>query len=140
MKKIINGKVYDTESAKLIGEWDNGRYGRDFGRCAEDLYQKRTGEFFLHGGGGPMSKYAVSHGDNEWSGGEKIIPLSYDAAREWAESHLPAEEYEAIFGAVQEDDSRVTITLSLSASSVELAKRAAAQAGISLSSYIEGLI
>ena len=52
MKKIINGKVYDTASAKLVGEWDNGRYGRDFGRCAEELYQKRTGEFFLHGSGG----------------------------------------------------------------------------------------
>lgn len=137
MKKIINGKVYDTESAKLIGEWDNGRYGRDFGMCTEDLYQKRTGEFFLHGCGGPMSKYAVSHGDNDWSGGEKVIPLSYDAAREWSESHLPAEEYEAIFGDVIEDGSRMTVTLSLSASAVERAKRAAAQAKMSLSAYVE---
>ena len=140
MKKIINGKVYDTASAKLVGEWDNGRYGMDFGRCAEDLYHKRTGEFFLHGSGGPMSKYSVSYGDNEWGGGEKIIPLTYTAAQKWAEDKLNAEQYEAIFGAVPEDDSRVTITLSLSASSVELAKRAAAKAGISLSSYIEGLI
>ena len=140
MKKIINGKVYDTASAKLVGEWDNGRYGRDFGRCAEDLYQKRTGEFFLHGSGGPMSKYSVSYGDNEWGGGEKIIPLTYTAAQKWAEDKLNAEQYEAIFGAVPEDDSRVTITLSLSASSVERAKRAAAKAGVSLSSYIEGLI
>ena len=27
MKKIINGKVYDTASAKLVGEWDNGPPG-----------------------------------------------------------------------------------------------------------------
>ena len=140
MKKIINGKVYDTASAKLVGEWDNGRYGRDFGRCAEDVYQKRTGEFFLHGSGGPMSKYSVSYGDNEWGGGERIIPLTYTAAQKWAEEHLSGEDYEPIFGEIIEDESRVTITLSLSASSVELAKRAAAKAGISLSSYIERLI
>ena len=66
--------------------------------------------------------------------------MSYQAAQKWAEDKLNAEQYEAIFGAVPDDDSRVTITLSLSASSVERAKRAAAKAGISLSSYIEGLI
>ena len=27
MKKIIDGKVYDTDTAKQIGAWDNGVYG-----------------------------------------------------------------------------------------------------------------
>lgn len=140
MKKIINGKVYDTTTAERAGGWDNGCSYSDFGYCGEDLYRKRTGEFFLHGTGGPMSKYSVSYGDNEWGGGEKIIPLSYEAAREWAESHLTAEKYEAIFGEVVEDGSRITVTISLSASAVEKAKRAAAQQGISLSAYIESLL
>lgn len=140
MKKVINGKVYDTGTAELVGEWSNGRYTNDLGYCSEDLYRKRTGEFFLHGDGGAMSKYAVSLGDNSWGGGEKIIPLSYEAAQKWAEEHLSGEKYEEIFGAVVEDDSRTTITLSLSSAAVERAKRAAAQKGIGLSALIESLI
>ena len=140
MKKIINGKVYDTTTAKELGSWESTPYVRDFSRFVETLYQKRTGEFFIHGVGGPSSRYAVSAGQNCWDGGEKIVPLSYDAAREWAEEHLDADDYEAIFGEVCEDDSRVTVTLSLSASAVESAKRAASKAGIRLSAYIGALV
>lgn len=140
MKKIINGKVYDTDTAKELAEWSNGLGPGDFSHVVEWLYQKRTGEFFLYGVGGPASRYAVSAGQNAWSGGAKIIPLTWEAAREWAEEHLDAEEYEEIFGPVSEDDSRVTVTLSLSASAVETAKRAASQAGTNLSAYIESLI
>ncbi len=140
MKKIINGKVYDTDKAERVGEWDNGKWDDRLYRCCEDLYRKRTGEFFLHGYGGPGSKYAVSCGNNSWSGSEKIIPLSYEAAQKWAEEHLNGDEYESIFGEVTEDDSRITLTLSMSASSVERAKRAASQKGSSLSAYFEELI
>ena len=140
MKKIINGKVYNTSTAERVCGRSNGRPTSDFGYCSETLYRKRTGEFFLHGEGGPSSRYAICIGNNEWGYGESIIPLSYDAAREWAEDHLSASEYESIFGEVAEDGSRVTVTLSLSASAVEKAKRAAAQAGMGLSAYIEKLI
>lgn len=102
MKKVLNGKLYDTNTAKCVGSWDNGLYGRDFNRLSEDLYRKRTGEFFLHGSGGPLTQYAEWHGDNERSGGERIIPLSLEAAQEWAEERLTGEEYEAIFGEVEE--------------------------------------
>ena len=139
MKKIINGKVYDTNSAKRVGDWDNGRYG-EFSYCSEELYRKRTGEFFLYGEGGAQSKYSKSCGNNSWSGSEMIIPLSYEAAQKWAEEHLGGDAYESIFGEVEEDDSRIQIGLSLSASAVERAKRSAAQAGLSLSAYIESLI
>lgn len=138
MKKIINGKVYDTCTAEQVGDWFNGDTG--FGRCYEILYRKRTGEFFLHGKGGPMSKYAVSCGNNEWGGSEKIIPLSYKAAQEWAKEHLDEEEYEKSFGEVVEDDTRAYITLSLSKSAVEQAKRNASKNGLSLSAYMESLI
>lgn len=140
MKKIINGKVYDTDTAKELASWSDGLSFRDFTYVEEVLYQKRTGEFFLHGAGGAASRYAVSAGQNSWSGGEKIIPLTWEAAREWAEEHLDADDYESIFGPVPEDNSRVTVTLSLSAGAVDRAKRAAAQAGISLSAYIGSLI
>lgn len=96
MKKIINGKVYDTSTAERVGGWNNNCSTSDFGYCSEDLYRKRTGEFFLFGQGNARSRYAKSCGDNEWSGGEKIIPLSYQAAQKWAEDKLNAEQYEAI--------------------------------------------
>ena len=139
MKKIINGKVYDTETAQVLGSWSN-MSDRSFERIDETLYRKRTGEFFLHGEGGPMSRYAVQIGQNNWRGGEKITPLSWVDARSWVESHLSSEDYERIFGPVSEDGSRVAVNLSISASSLELARRAAAQSGVSLSSYIMSLI
>jgi hypothetical protein len=101
MKKIINGKKYDTETAKCVGDWDNGYGCGDFQHVEERLYRKRTGEFFLHGEGGPMSIYAESCGDG-FCGGEKIIPLSESEAKEWAENHLDCDEYEKIFGSVDE--------------------------------------
>ena len=51
MKKIINGKTYNTETAKKLANWDNEIYG-SFDSIEETLYQKRTGEFFLAGEGG----------------------------------------------------------------------------------------
>lgn len=140
MKKIINGKVYDTTTAERVGSWSNNHATSDFGYCSEELHQKRTGEFFLHGEGGPRSKYAVSQGNNDWGYGERIIPLTYEAAQMWAEEHLTSEDYEAIFGEVVDDDSRSYVTLYLSVSAVERAKRAAAQKGIGISAYIESLL
>ena len=38
MKKIINGRKYDTETAKEIGYWSNGYPCSDFNHCNETLY------------------------------------------------------------------------------------------------------
>ena len=100
MKKIINGKKYDTETAKCLAEWGNNVSG--FSYCYEELYKKKTGEFFLYGNGGAMSKYSRSCGDNSWCGGEDITPLTEAEARKWTEKHADADEYEEIFGEVEE--------------------------------------
>lgn len=101
MKKIINGRKYDTETATLIAKWDNGIYG-DFTSVSEELYEKRNGEWFLYGSGGAKTKYAVATGSNSWGGGEGITPLTEDEAKEWAEKHLSVEQYEEIWGPVEE--------------------------------------
>ncbi len=101
MKKIINGKKYDTDTAKFLGYAGYSHPG-DFSFWLERLYQKKTGEFFLHGIGGAMSKYAHRTGLNEWSGGEKIIPLTREEAQKWAEKNLDVEEFKELFGEVEE--------------------------------------
>lgn len=140
MKKVVNGKKYDTETAQFLAEYEYCANVRDFHHFSESLYQKKTGEFFLYGEGGPLSQYAVAVGTNEWSGGERIMPLSYEEAQRWAEEHLDGDEYEEIFGEVLEDNDRSKISASVSASTAERAKRAAAKAGISVSAYLEQLI
>lgn len=87
MKKIIEGKSYNTETAELLHSWDNGYYGNDFKSCSESLYKTKKGNYFLAGEGGPMSKYARSGGSNTTCGGDGIEPISEKAAVEWLESH-----------------------------------------------------
>lgn len=137
MKKIINGKSYDTDKATQVGIWSNDRSPRDFSHCSETLYRKRTGEYFLHGEGGPQSKYARAIDVNSWSGSEDIKPLTAEEARRWAEKNLSAQEYESEFGEVAEDDSRTVLSITMATSLAERLRREASQAGLSLSAYIE---
>lgn len=106
MKKIISGKRYDTETARKIGTWSSEGSRRDFGYYEETLYQKRTGEYFLHGEGGPASPYSKKAGQSEWRGGEDIQIMTTEEARQWAEAHLDPDVYEAEFGAENEDAGR----------------------------------
>ena len=101
MKKIINGKKYDTKTAKKIITWSNEFYN-DFREISETLYRKKTGEYFLYGEGGAMTVYAEAIGDNTWSGGEQIIPLKEKEAKRWAEEKISVDAYERIFGEVSE--------------------------------------
>jgi hypothetical protein len=101
MKKIINKALYNTETARLVGRYDNGANGGDFTRVDEDLYQTKSGKYFLHGDGGPMTTYAVHQG-NSTSGGSEIIPMTVAEAQEWAEEKLTADEFQREFGPVDE--------------------------------------
>lgn len=102
MKKIINGKRYDTETAEEIGFWRTERSVTDFSCCEETLYRKRTGEFFLYGEGGPSSPYAhASYG--MMGAGAAIVPLTDDEAKTWVEQKLDADTYEALFPVEEEN-------------------------------------
>ena len=101
MRKIINRKAYDTNTAEELGIWSNGYSPRDFVYTEETLFRKKTGEYFLYGFGGPRSKYAKRIADG-YTGGEMIIPMTQEEAELWAEEHLTTDEYETIFGEVEE--------------------------------------
>lgn len=103
MKKIIDGLRYDTDTAEFIGDVSYGEGSRDYSHYYEGLYRTRNGRYFLHGYGGPRSSYAESCGNNTWSGGETIVPMSPVEAQEWAEENLTGAEVEEEFGANIED-------------------------------------
>lgn len=138
MKKVINGRRYDTDAAKKIADYSYSNRS-DFNYWEETLYMKRTGEFFLYGFGGPMTRYAESAGLNQWTGGSKIIPLTVEKAKEWAEKYMDADEYEEAFGVIEEGDKK-TVSFSLPESVIETIRRRAAEQNIPMSEYITQLV
>lgn len=116
MNKVIEGKRYDTETAKFLGAAYSDLSPTDFGYWEEELYRTKSGNYFLHGVGGPMSQYAV-HAGNSSSGGAVIKPYSMAQAQRWAEDNLTADEYESIFGEV--DGEKVKISADISPAAKE---------------------
>jgi len=103
MRKVIDGKVYDTETAEQIATDSFSNYG-DLTYWSEALYRTQKGNWFLCGEGGALTKYARGVGQNEIGGGSAIIPLTRGKALSWLEAHTPdAEVYEKYFTDVVED-------------------------------------
>lgn len=111
MKKIIKNRVYDTETAVSVGSWENTPYITDFNHYSEELFCKRTGEFFLYGNGNANSKYSKSCGQNVWCGSWAIKPLTDEEACEWAENHLDADTYAEWFEPKLEPDTDIVARL-----------------------------
>jgi len=84
--KIVNGKKYDTDKAECIATASYSHPG-DFSYWCESLYVTPGGAFFVDGEGGPMSHYSRSTGQNEWSGGSDITPMTKAEALAWCEEN-----------------------------------------------------
>ena len=114
MKKVINGALYNTETALEIGESEPAGYNRsDFSYFCETLYRTKSGKYFLHGKGGGNSRYGEWHG-NSGGWGEQIRPYTPQEAREWAEKNLDGDEYIAAFGEPDEaGDEKTTLNLTV---------------------------
>lgn len=85
MKRIIDGKLYNTDTAIEIASWDNGLYSSDFGHCTETLYKTKNGAFFVYGSGGAMSRWSVPVGSNGRGGGDGMEALTEAEALRWCE-------------------------------------------------------
>ena len=101
MKKIIEGKVYNTETANCLLEWSNGFMPNDFRYMYESIYLSKKGTYFLYYEGGAMSDYAEQIGNN-MSGSSNIKLITEEEAKKWALKHVSAEEYIDVFGEVEE--------------------------------------
>ena len=96
MKKIITRKVYNTETAELIGKYWNGLSTNDFHYVYEELYITKKGSWFLYYSGGALSKYGESGYGRGW-GTEGIIPLESEEAYKWLERNDCHEAIEKYF-------------------------------------------
>jgi hypothetical protein len=77
MKKRIQGKLCDTDSATLLGTKYAGEFGHSDG-YEERLYLTRTKQHFMYGVGGAESKYP-----------KETINLIMDAeAEEWKKENI----------------------------------------------------
>ena len=136
MKKIINNRMYDTDTAAHVGEWENMDNVRDFQYVCETLYRKRTGEYFLHGFGNAASKYSRLTRENEWTSGEQIMPLSYKSAKKWAKMRLGEEKYLEEFGEPAEEEGTQSMTVHIPASLHNALKKRQAETGKSMTQLV----
>lgn len=84
MKKIINGVLYNTDTAQLLVEYEKFA-GDRLHYVREALYRKQNGEYFIYGEGGALTNYASYSAYNTFSGGSSIYPVDETEARSWAE-------------------------------------------------------
>lgn len=103
VKRIIDGKTYNTETATQVGGWSDDEQGRTYG---DYLYQTRFGAFF---------RYTSLDGADE-DDHDTITPLTPDEARKWLEDKVswnPA-LIESLFGEMPEAGSgEIKFTLRL---------------------------
>ncbi|HBM6509205.1 TPA: hypothetical protein LY796_002232 [Enterococcus faecium] len=101
MKKIIEGKLYNTETATLIAEYQKGNRS-DFYGIEEKVYKTKKGQYFMYYWGGGCSKYREEVASQTYSDSEGIKLISEEEAKEFAMEHLDAEDFIGIFGEVEE--------------------------------------
>ena len=75
MRKRINGKMCDTETAKNLAFKYVGAFGQEHG-YEEQLYITKTKQYFIYGLGGPKSPYPKP----------EIKLLTKEEAKEWEKS------------------------------------------------------
>ena len=76
MQKTVRKKVYDTDTAALLGTVTSGLFGDPAG-YEERLYQTPEGFYFLYGLGGDAPPYPK----------ETIKPASAATAEKWQAEH-----------------------------------------------------
>lgn len=97
MKKVIDGKMYNTETADEVASHSYG-YQSDFNYIEETLYRTKKGAWFLYGEGGANTRYSRAVSQNSWTGGDGWEVLSEKEALDFCERHADPETIEKYFG------------------------------------------
>ena len=86
-KYVIEGKLFDTDDAELVHDWENGEAYGDLNYLNETLYCTPQKSFFVVGDGGARTLYAQPNGANSFTGGTGAAVLTADEALEWLQNH-----------------------------------------------------
>ena len=106
VKRIIDGKTYNTETAAQLASWSSTN-NPDTAQRPEHggiLFQTRFGAYFV---------VQYDEGQDPWDDNyERLIPLEPEQAQRWAEKHCSADDVEALFGEMPEaGDAEAKLTL-----------------------------
>ena len=96
MKKIIDGKLYNTDTANFICETGNALPNSDFKWEISALYKTKKGAFFIAGAGGALSRFPTVTGNTKTQG-RGLISLTKEEALELFEKHGEAENAKEFF-------------------------------------------
>ena len=103
MRKIIDGKVYDTTTATEICDISPSGYSQnDFNHEDTRLYRSPKGAYFVAGNGGARSRWAHPVGQNGSTDGDGLVLIDETEARSLTEQHAPAATYSQFFGEPEE--------------------------------------
>jgi len=86
MKRIINGKLYDTETAHELCELESTAYVSDFEWHETYLYRTKKGAFFIAGVGNAASMWAEPCGQGGHTNGEGLRVVDDSEARQYMEA------------------------------------------------------
>lgn len=101
MKKIINGKIYNNETAETIYEYWNGLSTDDFRFYMESIHKTKKGTYFHYQFGGAMTEMAISKGRTTY-GSEDLNLMTVEEVKEFLQKEGAVDTYEKEFGAVEE--------------------------------------
>ena len=87
MKKVINGKMYDTETDLAVAFYESSNDVNSRYYYSEQLHMTHDGEFYIHGTGGYFTQYATVCEDGSKISGEEIIPMTLEGAKLWVMLH-----------------------------------------------------
>jgi hypothetical protein len=99
MKRILDGRIYDTETATRVCELPCSAPFGDFEWHETALYRSPRGTFFVAGRGGAASMWRQPCEDGWWSGGAGIEVITEAEARACADdARVEPDAYEEVFG------------------------------------------
>ena len=102
MKKIIDGKLYDSDKAEQLALSTNKYPPGNSYFEAEMLYRSPQGQLFIYGHGGPLSGYGITKGNTHY-GGEELWLVTEEEAKEFCiENNLTSAVLELFPDSIEE--------------------------------------
>lgn len=103
MKRVIGGKVYDTETADVVCNLVCDHEYGNFAWHETVLYRTKRGRFFLAGRGGARSMWRTQTGQSSCGPGDGIRAIDADEARTHMEAaHCSTELFARVGLSVEE--------------------------------------